>query len=216
MAIYVYTDQPNNRYQPTEYTIAYYPLNSTTELTDQSWHGYDASMEWTPTYDNLWITLASPLTWFITWMTEMSWVTQQGTLNIWTKITSFWAHQFVNMWNSSVDHGSILICSITNWRIQLGDQWSVSGWYFSSQLNTRYNLIATYTPWSMKLYVNGNTTPAITWNVTLSGSANWKSSIWWFGSWSFILSEAILESKEWTPQEVSNYFNQTKGDYWIQ
>lgn len=84
--------------------------------------------------------------------------------------------------------------------------------------NTRYYLVAviknnvsySYINWNL-IHSQSYSNSATSWSLFLNGTSNHNSG--YYTSWR--ISELILENKARTAQEISNYYNQTKSDYWL-
>ena len=96
--------------------------------------------------------------------------------------------------------------------------WSATAGYY----NSWHHIVFTRSSWSVVVYLDNNIDA--TWTDT---TTSFPSS-WWIGfllgrtnsSWQCFNSWAmgdkyILENVAWSAQNVSDYFNQTKWDYWI-
>lgn len=86
-------------------------------------------------------------------------------------------------------------------------------------VNTWYNLICVCDWLILKEYINGTfissytlTTDVSSGTLIIDGIAD-KSRTQYRISWK--LSELILENKARTAQEISDYYNQTKANYWL-
>lgn len=158
---------------------------------------YNANVSWLPQWDvaktiSLWAYITA---WFVWW----AWIVLYGTDAAW-KV--FWLSWYSNS-NDII---------LTKW-------WSVSSEYTPTR-NVWSNYIFTYSPENKRvLYVNG--TAVVTWSETAPTEwtkfyigANIDSELARLG-YKWNLSNVILENKERTAQEVSDYYNQTKWDYWV-
>lgn len=95
---------------------------------------------------------------------------------------------------------------------------STSSWYIST--NTWYNIIGIYDGSKMSMYINNTKIWEVSASWTYStdylvlngyNSRNTSSARW--TQWD--LSDFILENKARTAQEVADYYNLTKSNYWI-
>ncbi len=90
---------------------------------------------------------------------------------------------------------------------------------YTPTLNTWINFVMTYDNSVWTLYVNWQS--QVTWNTTAPTSWNsfyisqhiWQTPTYYTFYWN--LSNVILEDKERTAQEVSDYYNSTKSNYWL-
>lgn len=217
MAIYVYTDQPEE-WQPGENTIIYLPFkeNKTEIIHDnQPVSSYGASVveEW----------VLHMTAWALTY-------------NLWTTMNSLWIYtisQWVkptqqNAYSSRVVslNGSIAV----SWtKYNMWCRWSFA-WENWNNINTRQKNNATLVDMNQwqHLVVTVNNG-----NVTVYKNALWNSygtnhletsnnvstinvsSENQYDHFTWYISEAILENRIRTTQEVTDYFNGTKSNYGI-
>lgn len=112
------------------------------------------------------------------------------------------------------------------WKAQcfLNNTWSNSGW------NTGSTTISSWTKHllTMTRAFNGTVKLYLDNNLELSYSVGWFKGLsyqyWqWIGSgrtwnsefWRWMIKDFIIEDKIWTATEISDYYNQTKWDYWL-
>jgi len=144
---------------------------------------------------------------------------------------------------SKTFHNDTWIVSWLKWSYSSRNWWSIfqmshsgntyraemSGWWSASrQIFTPLNLnewdLLTYvkTPTELLFYKNGTliwtqTSPTWTFQTELSIWQNrWNTSNqseWIYFNW--WMSELIIENKARTDQEVTNYYEKTKGNYWL-
>lgn len=192
-------DVANNVSLTSSWTTNYTTVGwvKSAEFTKSNWL-YNNSVAILPQWDvaktlSMWIYMKGKNAgryWPVMFWTDAQWQT-------------FWIAWYINTDN---------IC-LTRW-------WSTSSVYTPAQ-NTWINLICTYSPSNKRnLYVNWNSTPIITWNTTAPTEWNLLcigSSIGMWASEQFYwnLSNVIIENKERTTQEVSDYYNLTKWNYWL-
>lgn len=213
-------------WQPWANTIAYYPLDSINTVNDLSWNNYNLTGDgvynfWTnwwvnccyisngsfkvnisSIWDNWWQTVSiwyyevsTPIydNWVIAWFWKDVQAVMNGLLRAkWRPDSKNWIVWF-NWVNNS-------IASTAAYNTNL--------WQWNYYCYTYYN-------WAGKLYVNwvlvssllGSSTSRNL--ITISRYGDDPRSINWY------ISNAIFENKERTAQEISDYFNQTKWNYWI-
>jgi len=213
-------------WQPWANTIAYYPLDSTNTVNDLSWNNYTLAT-----------THTSPTFWTYQWVdcASFNWSStelQTASVNpsvYWNQFTiSFWLYSTATNTDQIPINNTYYWWGYYNWCIRAH---SSSSYYYSFNLNCNSsykawdgwsNLVFTYDNGTIKSYTNwvyNNT-----WTLSLSLSNNWLFTIgtWhdengdsWYCWYNWGLSNIIVEDKVWTAQEVSDYFNATKWDYWI-
>lgn len=214
-------------WQPWANTIAYYPLNW--NLNDNSGNGYNLTNNWTT-----FITLASwkqvlsveqtsaynnSFTYDLTW--------KDFTISYFVKDTAqrTWYSDFPYVWlyNSS---NSELFQNKHSWpsqwnrvwaRINNNYPWDVERYNIDENWHS-YFYVYNNTDRVQKLYVDWNlvsTAQAISNPISTSCA---KLQVWWL--WygrqvHFQMWDLIIEDKVRTATEISDYYNQTKWDYWI-
>jgi hypothetical protein len=87
-------------------------------------------------------------------------------------------------------------------------------------VNTRYNIVNVLENWSCKFYVNSSLEGTISWTPNLRNrlciwATYWSSWDLWSNPFDWKMSQVIIEDIAWSAQEVQDYFNATKWDYWI-
>ncbi len=207
-------------WHPWANTIAYYPLE--TDADDQSWNWNDATNSWATFTTVDWVDCAS----FTSASTKIYlptlWTLATLTVSVWFKTININPSSIILQIAPSTDNKDFVLgCSNWTWILSRYTwvaynitDWAVNDW-------TWHNMVGTYTSsWWAKLYVDW----VYIWNDSTVTTVSWDSGysfIWWHqsgGSWfTYIgyISNVILEDKEWTSTEVSDYYNETKWDYWI-
>lgn len=215
-------------YTPTSNTVAYYPLNW--DVKDYSWNWYNLT-ETPVSYDTLqsWIKVA-----YYSWRRQ-SWVPSgvgmslysqslPKTYNVWIKGVQYQSNTiqiFYLLWSWSYRVCDLYIQSNTVgasfWN---GSWWNTATVSSSFALNTRYNVVVTYNNSTNIVSFYKNWT--LIWSVNNGWYVNWSWYSWWTiwysqsnTSSASYLSNVILENKAWTAQEVSDYYNLTKSNYWL-
>lgn len=217
---------------PWENTIAYYPLKE--DVLDHSWNSRNLTNNGVTFSDGYWIfstTNNSSSQW--PYASYSSWLTWYKTISCW-----FYKTQQVNWmlstWNNS--------WSISNWYIQLRTQnpnwfsisWSwwgsfnsdVTNWSYTIEFNKWHLFTLTQDvasdswagSWNLKIYLDGvyYWTLAHYLNRPIYRIGSWKeSNNSYFYNFPWKLSNFILGSKEWAGQDVTDYYNLTKTNYWL-
>lgn len=230
---FIYSTDGGWGWQPWVNTIAYYPLDTTNTVNDLSGNNYSLTWEWTYNFGTYWWVdccyvnvgmLYSAIS-----SVSMSWGI---TVNVW----------YNEVGTPNFDNGAIAQFNgndpswneytFTNWIIRsngrpTGEYW-ITGylsnlWIYSSTAaytvttSTWYNLCYTYTWSTGTLYINGSLAGSLSlvdWTdnkgyIQISRKSNLDRSIKGY------LSEAIFENKARTAQEIADYYNNTKANYWI-
>lgn len=218
MWVYIWTDE----WLPWENTIAYFPLNSNS--TDVV-HNISLTSNWTTNYTTVgWVKSAefTKSNWL--YNNNFSYVPQwdldktlsyrmyikggntrrQGIAQIW------WNSNWAVFWTG---------CYTWTSNIIMTRYWSTSSTY-TPTLNTRTNIVVTYSNSTWKMYVNwvlqvtwSNTTAPTSWYWLYLGQNILSSNTWDLYYWN--LSNVIFEQREWTSDQITWYYNQTKSLYWI-
>ena len=214
-------------WQPWANTLAYYPLNSTTTTSDMkwSWTAYNLSTlrSWVSYWTYNWVDCANFSWWW--WKLQAAINIQQVfTLSWWFYITQSWNYQSLMLvWGGSTSQRCLW-----SWYRRTTSYLALTTWgnpevTGGQQISWRHHICITrsniddsndailYLDWVH--YLNMNTS-----ELTLAGD---YLTIWWH-PWNlaqdpfyWCASEIIYEDVVWTSTEVSNYFNQTKANYWI-
>lgn len=219
-------------WKPWANTIAYYPLTSTTTVNDLSGNGYTLTQNtWVTFQNNQWVSSAriygTDGSWFSFWLTQSS----LSTAAIWTVFTLnyYWlAEWYIRAWSSirvwwwKWFNASLFWVWVGNNNANAEMLNSSIGTIGSSEKitnNIRYNLCFTYNNWQEKLYLNG--VEVASWTYTIASSSD---TIFWIGvsfgrdnyyASRWCASNVILENKARTAQEVADYYNSTKANYWL-
>lgn len=212
---FIYTESGWGWWQPWANTIAWYPLNSTYTDTDQSWNWNDWTTTWTITYNTLSAKFSSGN--YIDIPTIIPYWSNPYTISVWYNTADSSWHQ--NVVYCQVGQGVNNTASalfVYQWHLYYWASWV--DWDITSATisnNTWYNIVITYNGTSLWCYLN-NTSKGTT-NRTISSAAPDFASIWRSPSEPCIwnISNLIIEDRVRTAQEISDYYDLTKWDYWI-
>lgn len=105
--------------------------------------------------------------------------------------------------------------------------WTEVTWLLSSEWdgvpyvqNKWYHIVVTYDNWEIKMYIDNTLVVTYTVSATVTtakmlingaDAGNYNVNYRTAGT----ISELILESQVWSAQEISDYYNQTKDNYWL-
>lgn len=206
-------------WQPWANTIAYYPLDSTNTVNDLSGNNYNLTNTNTTFGTNAWVSCAS-FNGSNSKLTTTIWTLPQWanarTMSLWVYdigwvdrcIMWYWANR-TKWWCFVLNYGS-----------------STEGYILTPYYDDLYSYITTTSTWMLltwtydgtnfKVYINGELVGTSN-NITLVTS--WTNFEIWnpynthYYKW--YASNAIIENKARTAQEISDYYNQTKSLYWI-
>lgn len=203
-------------WQPWPDTLCYYEFDN--DLTDSSWNGHDLpTLAWTVTYwaDSWW--------WKYAYFNTTTWSNHyQGfpSIDVSTLTVSYWwkPKQIFSWWNpitlSLLDSNSNIILAPVR---SVDFRW-IS--WFTATVDTWYHLVMVIWWWVQKVYVNWQYltewVQTYTWTLSTTFTINnaWDTNSSSFANDNYI-SELIIETKSWSAQDVSDYYNQTKALYWI-
>ena len=212
-------------WQPWANTIAYYPL--TADTNDHSWNNRNLTNSWVTFVNNIW--WATVPVWYYNWSsnTSRSWDVQLSawyTISWWSKVNSS-----SNVWimldlRNEVQQGQ----GVNLWRCYQNNISFFQQKSSSSEESYTESLTSNWTYWCItrtgsvwSIYKNWNTTPVK--QATLSNQINTSNSKLWVwcrhqtltDNLNWYISEMIIENKVRTAQEISDYYNQTKWNYWL-
>jgi len=224
--IYQWTNLVRPIWKPNANTIAYYPLTSSSTVNDMSGNNKTLTNNgWVTFWNYSWVDCA-----YLNWSsylknTYTDFNVTQATINIWIKRTRSATEYFAWLRDNSPDTQVSIYGDSSNkiWIIYYQSSWKYN-WYTTWITSAWMNLVLTVN-WSWnKMYYN--------WNLLTLSYSNWSSSTWlssctsnnitigshqWGNSWklNWYISNVIIEDKVWTADEVLNYYNQTKSNYWL-
>ena len=231
---------PANAWHPDPTrTIFYYDLeDSNDRLADSSWNNNDAIWTTAITYSQVWNEYVAETTWNpcgITidgtlWSSIGSW---DFAISFWTYFVNpaisdgypmlFWMNDPSNKWPNIFfnPNNAYSMWQAVLWRMQWGSwqhPWSIDA---TTLLNGWHHLVMTRNSWTLTAYIDW--VLDVTWSDSTSfpttagvqcllsrPNDQWQS-FWSWAKW----DKFILENVAWSATDVTNYFNQTKWDYWI-
>lgn len=206
-------------WHPWANTIAYYKFDW--NLNDSSWNNRNLSIySWSPTYwtetwwgryiyfpNNCWTTY---------WEDTISY--GGTTLSFWYKWNSGYnGKPIIEIWASGYNIYGRISGDVTfeyftqrDWPFPSYSAWS--NWHYYTIVRGSDNYSRVYVDWQSVAYWNWSWswTRAVRFRFNQYGDTNASSNC---NSWN--LSEVILETVARTAQEVADYYNQTKWDYWL-
>lgn len=206
-------------WQPGENTYAYYPL--TANANDMSGNNRNIAISWASSYgsdgavfistNHNWLLIPFNITRWGTWtisvyvkLTPLSNANDSKIMDLYTSSNRI-SCQVNNM--SNVENAGKYVYRKNN----LTNYWTYAytGW-------TWIHVCLTINNWTVKNYVNWT----LQWTVSCSGTTTY------FRFWNeynhaadrhlyWNIKEIIIENRTRTDQEVTDYFNQTKENYWL-
>ncbi len=200
-------------------TIAYYPLDSVNTVNDLSGNWYDLTANGSYIFDSL--SVYFPTIWdnyLISSASAVSTITDGMTWQCWVKADDnsskpcFWIMSAATncWWNSTWNEASLAYrIECLAWSYSYNTSaWDWTTWHLYTVVLSN-NVFTLYIDWSQVAIANDGGTYSYTMSLKIN-------KIWWMTDrWKARYSKLIIEDKEWTEQEILDYFNQTKSLYWI-
>ncbi len=204
-------------WQPWANTIGYYPLKR--DFADASGNGYDLTTSNASISTAGWVDCA-----YYNTGKAYNLSAPVGTV----RTMSAWVYNIYQsddraiIWTwSSADNFYAMFLAVSNWKAQISDFHQVWLSWATLTQNVWHNIIAVNDNTSMKIYVDGVLSNSWTHSYT---TASTGISVWGkpfsdaydnLNNCIGYISEAIIEWVAWTDQEVADYFDLTKWNYWI-
>lgn len=204
-------------WQPGVNTVLYYEFDW--NLNDSSWNNRNQSVwVWSFTYWDTWFGAKYVQTALnsSTWRISIPYNFTAYTVNVWLKVpnrNSNWIWLDFHSWN--------------NYFTRIASDWNKLYWIVS---NANYFTIPDFDKWYNVCVIEENkiTYLYVNWNLITQSNANYNTTTanftintaWDYPSsqnfaWIYQFSNLIAENKARTVQEISDYYNSTKWDYWI-
>lgn len=226
-----------SEWKPWANTVAYRPLNSTTTVNDQSWNNYNLTQTGGSfgTYNgvNCFYNGGGTTGYFtLTSGAKIPSGNAVRTISLWAYTTSTdynYQRYFIEYWRhitwNAVYIANVKPTSSSSYVKYQAGFWNAEYAQKTNQpLNTWALLTFVYSG-SMNLYVDGelaeSKSSSTSINTTAISSSYPLRIMKWATSTSnnyqvrWYISEVIIENKARTADEISAYYNQTKGNYWL-
>ena len=214
--------------------LAHYPLTSSTTTSDTSGNNKNLTKSWTVTFGTYWgvdcayfnggylyinesLALGSDPRTISCWFNRQNATSEAGAFwGMWTASSTNWITTYL--------HGNAPI----QWHYGYGNrEYNRDVWF--NQIPTVWDwtlLTVTYNWSDLLVYVNSSYlwTPTIwdyawtnTITLNLTNTATTLAQMPNFGAaaWKGYFSDFIFDWKAWTAQEVLDYYNDTKSNYWL-
>lgn len=222
MGVYIHTDE----WLPTSTTVAYYPLTTISTVNDQSGNNRNLTNNWATFWTYGWAdcmrlnSSSSYLQWNIWDISQYS-----HTISIWAyktwwgggyPLTQRWLWDSNHKWWVELIQRSSNYIRYAFWFDDLDSPNNYSTWAWHNvvlQYNKSSNSQIMYIDWTKVGERSCTYTHTIysTTNFVIGKDVPLSSSEYWNG----YLSNYIVESKLRTAQEIANYYNSTKSNYWL-
>jgi hypothetical protein len=211
-------DQPTppSPWQPWADTIAYYPFDL--DYDDYSWNGYNIT---TTGASSIWTNQGVDCLNINNSMLQVSTIDNMSSYSEYTwlfyayRVSDWYEIQFIDWGNWWWNWPSFRSSSNElRWGNPTDEYSSFSNSY--SPMNTWFLFALVVRNWNWIIYCNNNSRTIKTWVLAPSYNATPLriGAVNGGGCYGY-LSKLILEKRAWTDQEIQDYFNQTKWDYWI-
>ena len=212
----------NDTWLPNKNTVAYYPL--TANANDYSGNGYNATNNGgTFSEENWWyfssaysrINLPSMNIW------------QTFTVSWWIKLPNWqptWEQEFNTYRDWSGSHRNLLFWASASWIRGLNGNNSTSSnskiisatfwtWWNNIVLSKSWTSYSVYMNWTLLETFTGYDVSIPWWYNTVQIPHDDAATSVYTAPW--YLKDLIIENKARTAQEVSNYYDRSKWNYWI-
>lgn len=207
-----------SEWKPWANTIAYYPLES--DANDYSWNGYD------------WVAVDVTYTTLSSWKNVWTFNGSTSKIDVVSSLVT-WSPFTLNIWAYKNTNDFVCVFSNENHNTWAGiyvdyynqvSKFRFSTWAANASINVSwsngvwYNRVFTY-DWTTAIvykdWTVANSSAFVDQVLWWNGTAIWYNSWVNWRNWLWYLSEIILEDKARTAQEIQDYYDQTKWDYWI-
>lgn len=217
--IYVGTNQVRpNWWQPWANTVAYYPLEANTN--DATWNYNLTPTDITYTTLSSWLKVAT-----FNWSSSKA-ETSSFTTATWDYTTSMRVYgdniqsTLAVMWGNATSDSAGRLWDVYYTQKQIRALIQPNGYIATGnnyyQNNTWYNLVVISSWWDVSVYINNNLIE--TQHLNCSNYSNMYLGYRQYSNdrfWKGYISRVIIENVAWISQEVSDYYDLTKWDYWI-
>ena len=220
MGVYLRVDEPRT---PWANTVAYYPL--TANANDYSWNGYNATnyyATFSETNGGYFWTVESRLQ-----LPSMT-IWQTFTISCWVKLPNWqpqWYKELDIYFDRSGSYRNLLFSCVENW-------FYCYNWNNATSHSAKTVSATFWTWWNNIILSKNGTSYSIykNWVLLETFTSSYNISIPWWNNTVYIwhssndtaeyseqwyIKDYIIENKARTADEISDYYNQTKWDYWI-
>ena len=221
MAIFntVYGGEP--KWKPWSNTIVYYPLNW--NANDESWNGKNGTAS-NITWDSWWDNGCAYFNWNAYISIPSLWSTNNNaTFSFWVNsnqnVSNWWDFLCIN--NSSDNEWFTLMNDSRRFDVQTYKSWySPSNHYSTNNVcDGTWHYIAVTVSWTnFSVYIDWTLDITFTWSYwipSLDVTRMWMHPNWSSNKYTGYIDTLIIEKVCWTADEVANYYNKTKKNYWL-
>ena len=207
-------------WQPWANTVAYYPLTSTTTTSDESGNNRNLTNSWA----SFWV-YQNVDSCYVNWRLYCNWISNpsQFTLNCRYCMRATSEHYYLTLWLKDwtwADASNLTILWEFNGRPNWSGFWIQYNWTAYEWLTNGtkwtlgvwYNGVGTYDWTTLKIYLNWALQKSVTTSIT---SVNTILLGYGAAQAQVNVSNAIVENIARTAEEIQDYYNYTKSNYWI-
>ena len=211
-------------WQPWANTVAYYPLTS--DANDYSGNWKNLTNYWATFGEYQWVICAfiNKRSGYIKWNIDTLpvWASPR-TWNFWCYNNNETTQQYEECYFFNgveyVANQMVLFWIATDNKEFVSQWWSSPNWNITALRKQWFNACIVYN-WTKFIYYRNWVN---VWEWTYTINTQWTEfRIWgprtrdaWWDQFVGYMSNFILENKGWTADEVSDYYNQTKANYWL-
>lgn len=203
--------------QPWANTLLYMPMNSTNQATDQSWNNVQTTNSWVTFWTYQWVDCG----YFNDSHIQVTPFNIPSTVTVLCRCYCIGRNTSDGkIFDTRSGNDYLVLINWSGWYAQLrpvgnidSQEQAQNQWVLLASTNDSNGSIV-YLKWS-NIDNSWTSSYAFTWfDATTMNIGNEHNNavsryfLWW-------LSELIVEGKTWTAQEISDYYDQTKWDYWI-
>lgn len=211
----------NEHWQPWVNTVAYYPLDNTNTVNDLSWNGYNLTNNWATftTLNGVECVQTGSSKYLTSTTTVLPTWSASRTISVWCNLTtnnSF--NLIVGYWQSANDYDCLLYVRNSTYTFYSDSFYSSNS---SATTWTRALYTVTYDWTTLRQYINWTKVKEDTATLnTTAVSASYPFAVWIHNEYlssafNWYISNVIVENKTRTEQEIEDYYNHTKSNYWL-
>ena len=210
------------KWKPWANTLIYYPLNW--NANDLSWNGKNGTAS-NITWDSWWDGGCAYFNWNSYINIPALTNTTTRTYSFWVKCASNAGGDFLFTWDNSDKNLTFMASSWKiNTQIWKSWIWSPTRWITNNYSNatvwdnTWHHIVVTINSNVYTTYIDGVQDNSCTWSywtTPISVNKMWMHPNWSSDKYTGYIDNVIIESRCWSADDVSNYYNRSKSNYWL-